>query len=331
MVLDPNLDQEAILSAEVPTPLADPNAAASQLLQDTDVPIEQLGQIQLVWRRFKRHRLAQIGAVTVILLGLMAVFAPLISPETYLNWNYLVSNVQPRLTYPGQSDWRYIMGSDVQGHSLLMWIAYGARVSLAVGILSAMLTSVIGIVIGGTAGYFGGWIDSVLMRITDVFLTLPQLPLLIMLSYYVSKGSWLLIVLIFGLIGWTGVARLVRSYYLTFRQQEFVEAARAIGVADARIIFRHILPNALSPVIVSTTLAVAGFIVAEAAIDFLGVGIKSPTVSWGLSLANSEDYFGAGNWWWAFFPGIFILITVLAINFFGDGLRDALDVRSRGE
>jgi peptide/nickel transport system permease protein len=211
-----------------------------------------------------------------------------------------------------------------------MWITYGARVSLEVGLISAALTMVIAIVVGGTAGYFGGWIDAVVMRITDVFLTLPFLPLLILLSFYLSKGSVWLIVLIFGVLSWPGAARLVRGYYLTFRQQEFTEAARAVGVSDTRIIFRHILPNAMSPVIVATTLAVAGFIGAEAAIDFLGVGIKSPNVSWGLSLSNAQNYFGEGNWWWALFPGLFLLITTLSINFLGDGLRDALDVRSRG-
>ena len=123
----------------------------------------------------------------------------------------------------------------------------------------------------------------------------------------------------------------MRSYYLTFRNQEFTEAARAVGVSDTRIIFRHILPNALSPIIVAGTLAVAGFISSEAAIDFLGVGIKPPTTSWGLSLANSEQYYGSGNWWWPLFPGLFLLITTLSINFMGDGLRDALDVRSRAE
>jgi ABC-type dipeptide/oligopeptide/nickel transport system permease subunit len=287
--------------------------------------------MELIWRRFKRHKLAMAGGVTLILLSLMAILAQFISPETYLNWNYLVSNVPPRLTSPFSADWKYIMGSDAQGHSMLMWIAFGARVSLTVGLVSAILTSIIGIVLGATAGYFGGWVDAAVMRITDVFLTLPFLPLIILLSYYIGGGSALLIIAIFGLISWPGTARLVRSYYLTFRQQEFTQAARAIGVSDTRIIFRHILPNALSPVIVNTTLLVAGFIVTEAAIDYLGVGIKPPTVSWGLSLANAEAYFGAGNWWWAFFPGMFILLTVLSINFLGDGLRDALDVRSRGE
>jgi peptide/nickel transport system permease protein len=330
-MIDPQHELQDVLSDETPAPLGGAPATAAALFSDTEVSVKQLGQGELIWRRFRRHKLAMFGVVALFLLILMAIFAPLISPETYLNWNYLVSNVPPRLTWPGQSDWKYLMGSDVQGHSLMMWIAYGSRVSLEVGLFAALLTSVIGICVGGTAGYFGGWVDAILMRITDVFLTIPVLPLLITLSYYLSKGSWVIIVLIFSLTGWTGVARLIRGYYLTFRQQEFTHAAQAIGVSDTRIIFRHILPNALSPVIVSATLLVAAYISSEAAIDFLGVGIRPPTVSWGLSLANSEDYFGAGNWWWAFFPGLFILITVLSINFLGDGLRDALDVRSRGE
>jgi peptide/nickel transport system permease protein len=271
------------------------------------------------------------GAIVLIVLGIMAIIAPLISPETFINWNYFAINYSPRLAAPGTSGWRYIMGTDAQGHSLLMWVTYGARVSLAVGLISAFLTMVIAVVIGATAGYFGGWTDAVIMRITDIFLTLPFLPLLILLSFYVGNGNMWFIILIFGVLSWPGAARLVRSYYLTFRNQEFAEAARAVGVSDTRIIFRHILPNALSPVIVSTTLAVAAFITSEAAIDYLGVGIKPPTVSWGLALSNSQDYFGEGNWWWALFPGIFLLLTTLAINFLGDGLRDALDVRARGE
>jgi peptide/nickel transport system permease protein len=295
---------------------------------ETEGPIRQYGQLSLVWRRFRRHRFALLGGIVLLLLALMAVFAPLISPETFLNWNYLVRNVPPRLTYPGASDWRYIMGSDAQGHSMLMWITYGARVSLAVGLLAALLTSFIGIALGGPAGFYGGWIDGVLMRITDIFLTLPFLPLIILLSAYLGGGNWLVIVVIFGLVSWPGTARLIRSYYLTLREQEFVAAARSVGVSDARIIFRHVLPNALSPVIVNTTLLVANFIVAEAAIDYLSVGIKPPAVSWGLSLSTAEGYFAAGNWWWPIFPGLFIVITVLSINFLGDGLRDALDVRA---
>lgn len=329
-MIDPQHEEQMVSSPSVVTPVTTPATAAEMLKTDTEVGIVQLSQMELIWRRFRRHHLAMAAAVALALLVLMAIAAPLVSPESYLTYNYNVSNLSPRLTWPGQSDWAYLMGTDAQGHAILMWIAYGARISLAVGLLSALLTAIIGVILGGVAGYFGGWTDSVVMRITDVFLTLPFLPLLILLSAYMSQGSWQLIVLIFGLLGWPGIARLVRSYYLTFRSQEFTQAARAIGVSDARIIFRHILPNALSPVIVATTLAVAGFIITEAAIDFIGVGIKTPTVSWGLALNNAQGYFAEGNWWWALFPGLFLLITVLSINFLGDGLRDALDVRARG-
>jgi peptide/nickel transport system permease protein len=328
-VIDPELEERAVLSDEMVTPVGGPSNIALRQLQDLDVPVVQLSQVQLVWRRFRKHKLAMFGAVVLVLLGLMAILAPLISPETFINWNYFAINYPPRFALPGQAGWKYVMGTDAQGHSLLMWITYGARVSMAVGLISAFLTIVISIVVGGTAGYFGGWTDSIVMRITDIFLTLPFLPLLILLSFYLSNGNMWFIILIFGVLSWPGTARLVRGYYLTYRTQEFTEAARAIGVSDTRIIFRHILPNALSPVIVSTTLLVAAFITAEAAIDYLGVGIKSPTVSWGLALSNSQDYFGEGNWWWALFPGVFLLLTTLAINFLGDGLRDALDVRTR--
>ena len=331
-MLDPQHAQQGALSGDEITPIAGPSDVAMRLMADTEVPIIQLGQFALVWKRFRRHKLAMAGAVTMLLLIVLALAAPLISPETYYGgWNLLAGDTAPRLTYPGAHDWKYLLGSDGNGHSMLMWIAYGARISLAVGVLSALLTMTVAIVVGATAGYFGGWIDAVVMRITDVFLTLPGLPLLILLSFYLAKGNWYVIVLLFGILSWPGAARLVRGYYLTFRSQEFAEAARAVGVSDSRIIFRHILPNALSPVIVATTLAVANFIGAEAAIDFLGIGISPPNVSWGLSLAGAQEYFGQGNWWWAFFPGLMLLITTLAINFMGDGLRDALDVRARAQ
>ncbi|HLJ66422.1 MAG TPA: ABC transporter permease [Chloroflexota bacterium] len=329
-MIDPTQEETAGLSAEVVTPVGGPSEAAQRMLQDTEVPIVQLGQWALVWRRFKRHHLALAGAITLGLLALMGIFAPLVSPESFFgNWNFVAGPVPPRWTLPWNTDWRYIMGADIQGHSLLMWIAYGARVSLSVGLLSSLLTMVIAIIVGATAGYYGGWVDAVMMRISDIFLTLPFLPLLILLADYAAGGNWVTIVFLFGVLSWPGAARLVRSYYLTFRVQEFTEAARAVGVSDTRIIYRHILPNALSPLIVAATLNVAGFIIAEAAIDFLGVGIRQPAVSWGVALSNSQNYILQGIWWWTFFPGLFLLITVLSFNFLGDGLRDALDVRSR--
>jgi peptide/nickel transport system permease protein len=331
MALDPQHELQGALSGDHISPITGPSEVALRL-QDSEVPIIQLSQFQLVWRRFRRHRLAMSGLAMLVLLILVAIFAPVLSPETFNNgWNLLAGNHPPVFAWPWQPNWKYILGADENGHSILMFITYGARVSLAVGLLSALLTMVIGILVGATAGYFGGWTDSVVMRITDVFLTLPQLPLLILLSFYVAGGDWKLIVILFGILSWPASARLVRSYYLTFRSQEFTEAARAVGVSDTRIIFRHILPNSLSPIIVATTLAVAGFIVAEAAIDFLGIGIKPPTVSWGLALSTAEDNFANNNWWATVFPGIMLLLTTLAINFMGDGLRDALDVRSKAE
>ncbi|MGH2448143.1 MAG: ABC transporter permease [Chloroflexota bacterium] len=297
---------------------------------DNEVAVRQLGQGELIWFRFRKHKLAMIGSIILALLVIMAVFAPIISPEVYLHWNYLDGNVAPRFAWPGTAGWKYLLGTDGTGHSLVMWIAYGARVSLAVGIFAALLTTIVGIVLGGMAGFFGGWTDTIIMRSTDIVLTLPFLPLVILLSYYVSGGSWVLIILIFAAFGWPSIARLVRSYALTLRRQEFSEAARAVGVSNHRIIFRYILPNAMSPIIVAATLSVADYIISEAAIDFLGVGVQPPTVSWGLALSNAQDSFLVGNWWWAFFPGMFILITVLAVNFLGDGLRDALDIRSHG-
>jgi peptide/nickel transport system permease protein len=329
-MIDPGREIEGGMPGEHALTTSEPSAVAQRLMaQDVEIAVIQLSQGALIWRRFRRHKLAIGGAVTLTLLILMAILAPLISPESYLTFDPTALNVHPTWALPWQSGWRYVLGSDSQSHALLMWITYGAQVSLAVGIVSSFFTMVIAILLGASAGYFGGWADAVIMRITDVFLTLPTLPLLILLSAYLSGGSAVVIIGLFAVISWPGAARLVRSYYLTFRNQEFAEAARAVGVSDARIIFRHILPNALSPIIVAATLSVAAFIVFEASIDFLGVGIHPPSTSWGLALANSEQYYGNNNWWWPLFPGLFLLITTLSINFLGDGLRDALDVRSK--
>ncbi len=208
--------------------------------------------------------------------------------------------------------------------------SYGDRVYRFLSAsFSSIFTTLIGFIVGAIAGYFGGIVDAIVMRVTDVFLTLPFFPVLLIVTAFVGQGSVPLIVIIFSFFGWPGVARLVRGSYLSLRNQEFVEAARAVGAPNRRIIFRHMLPSALRPVIVVTTLNVSGYIVSEAAIDFLGVGINYPTPSWGNILANAQDAMGAGNWWWPVFPGLAIVMTVLAVNFLGDGLGDALDVRSK--
>ena len=194
------------------------------------------------------------------------------------------------------------------------------------------MSSFVGTVLGAISGYFGGWVDNVIMRITDVFLTLPFLPLVIAISSLYSSGSGnvILIVAVLSFTGWAGLCRLVRAQFLTLREMEYTQAAVAVGVNQWRIIFRHLLPNTFAPIIVSTTLNVAAFIVLESTLDFLRVGIQfPPTATWGNALANAQNSIANGNWWWTFFPGAFIVITVLGINFVGDGLRDALDVRSR--
>jgi peptide/nickel transport system permease protein len=321
-MLDPQRELTSVLSEEAVVPVG-PSETAQLLLDETEVAVQQVSQWALVWYRFKRHKLALVGAGVLILFIIVAIIGPYISPETPLSYNPLAGNKPPQLNY------RYILGTDAFGHSVMMDVLYGARISMEVGLFAALSTSILGILIGAVSGYFGGWIDTIGMRVTDVFLTLPFVPLLILLSDYVGSGNVWFIIAIFAFVSWPGVARLVRSYYLSFRQQEFVEAARAVGASDVRIIFRHILPNALSVVIVATTLNIANFIITEAAIDFLGVGIHPPQVSWGLALADAQDYLTVGNWWWALFPGLALLITVLAANFMGDGLRDALDVRAK--
>ena len=187
----------------------------------------------------------------------------------------------------------------------------------------------IGTTIGSIAGYLGGFVDNVLMRVVDVMLSLPILFVILVASRFFGNGNVVLIVFIFGAFSWMGIARLVRSQFLSIREREFVEAARAVGVRDRRIIFRHILPNAFSPIVVSASLIVAGNIIGEAFVSFLGFGVNPTTPTWGNILSNALTFIPLGNWWWPLFPGLAIILTVLAVNFIGDGLRDAFDPRSR--
>jgi peptide/nickel transport system permease protein len=208
-------------------------------------------------------------------------------------------------------------------------VVNGARLSLFVGFSSMLIGVTIGTIVGTLAGFFGGFIDNVAMRVVDVMLSLPLLFVILVASRFFGNGSAVLIVVIFGLFSWMAVSRLVRSLFLSLREQDFVEAARAVGVSEARIAFRHILPNAISPIVVIASLIVAGNIIAEAFVSFLGFGISPVTPTWGNILSNALTFIPLGNWWWPFFPGLAIILTVLAVNFVGDGLRDALDPRTR--
>jgi peptide/nickel transport system permease protein len=298
----------------------------------------QGGQMGLVWQRFCRHRLALVGVALLGVIVLLAVCAPLLThtaPDTpHLDW----TDIQTGATGPTLANFPdRLMGVDTIGRSIWSGVLYGGRVSLLIGVAAALLTVVIGVVLGAVSGYFGGGTDLLLQRFTDMVLSIPFLPLMIALSAIIlhnptlhQQVSFLVLFLIlaFSLLSWPGVTRIVRSYSLTLREQQFIEAARAVGTSNARIIFRHVLPNAMSPIVVVFTLYVASFLTLEATLDFLGLGIAfPPTPTWGNLLTNAQDELLLGHWWWATFPGLLLLLTVLAVNWIGDGLRDALDVR----
>lgn len=297
---------------------------------EPEITSKQLTQLQLIWLRFRRHKPAMVGIGVIIFMVLIALLAavPQIMPESPYNmFSYDITNqnLSPRFS----PAWYFMMGTDDSGHTMVSQIMWGARISLEIGFIAAAVTAVVGVIVGSISGYFGGWVDTIMMRVTDVVLTLPYLPMLLLAANIFGQGHLWVIIGIFVVFSWPGLARLARSSYLSLRNQEFAEAARAVGVGNSRIIFRHLLPSALRPILVATTLNIAGFIVAEAAIDFLGAGIKYPDASWGNILANAQTGFSNGNWWWATFPGIALILTVLAVNFIGDGLGDALDVRSK--
>lgn len=297
---------------------------------DYEVALESLNQWQIAWRRFKRHKLAVVGAVIFGVMLFLAIFGPVI-------WPYDSLDLRPVSQYGGSPPgWLRTpptladpFGSDIGGRSVFVLVVNGARLSMAIGVATALIAVTIGIVVGSVAGYFGGRVDGFLMRFVDLMLTIPFLFVILVAARFFGAGDPIVLIAIFGALFWPGLARLVRALYLSLREQDFVQAARAVGVGDARITFRHILPNALGPIIVSATLLVANAIITEAFVSFLNFGLKAQDISWGNALANAQSVQVNGNWWWAFFPGMAIALTVISINFMGDGLRDALDPRSR--
>jgi peptide/nickel transport system permease protein len=306
----------------------------AELAADYEVALVSLNQWQLAWRRFRRHKLAMVGTGLFLTMCAMAIFGPFLLP-----YEPLPPAPQP---CPGLSFMDSYRGCPpgTAGHLLgttgslqrdvLTLVVNGARLSLLIGVGASVFAAIIGAIVGGIAGYFGGLVDNLLMRIVDVLLSLPILFVILLLAKVFGHGNWLPILVVFAALGWMGIARLVRSLFLSLRTEAFVDAARVVGVSDIRIIFRHILPNAMSPVIVATTLSVAGVIIGEAFVSYLGFGVDmlyQPT--WGNVLSNAQNFLTQGNWWWPLFPGLAIVLTVLGINFMGDGLRDALDPRSR--
>jgi ABC-type dipeptide/oligopeptide/nickel transport system permease subunit len=297
--------------------------AAPETAGDYEVALEPLSQWQLAWRRFRRHRLALVGSVLFGLMLLLAIFGPIIWPYDPLD---LERVTQPGGNPPGVNA---IFGTDSLGRSVFELVANGARLSVAVGVVTMLIATTLGVMVGAVAGYFGGFLEGALMRLVDLMLAIPFLFIILVAARFFGGGDPLILMIIFGVLSWPGLARLVRALFLSLREQDYVMAARAVGVSHVRIAFRHILPNAMGPIIVSATLLVANAIILEAFVSFLNFGIRSSDISWGTALARSQGTLIQGNWWWPFFPGMAIALTVIGINFMGDGIRDAFDPRAR--
>ncbi len=271
---------------------------------------------EVLWQRLRRNRMAMVGAAIVLAMFLFAMLASLIGRDPG------AIDIANRLQPPGLD---YPLGTDDLGRDVLVRILYGARISLLVGFVAVGIATFIGIILGAVAGFYGRWIDSLIMRFVDIMLCFPTFFLILAVIAFLKPSIWNIMIII-GLTSWMGVARLVRAEFLSLRERDFVLAAQAIGAKDARIIFRHILPNAISPVLVSATLGVAGAILTESALSFLGIGVQPPTPSWGNMLIAGKQTLGTA-WWLSVFPGLAILITVLGYNLLGEGIRDAMDPR----
>ncbi len=272
----------------------------------------------IVWAKFRRNRLASVSAVVVIALVLLATFAPWVAPR-----DPLYIDMAQKFAKPGEAG--FVLGADELGRDVLSRLLHAGRVSLAVGLMTALITVSVGSILGAMAGFYGGTIDAIIMRLVDILLSMPTIFLLLALAAFL-KPTLLTITLIIGLNSWMSVARMVRGQILSLKQQEFILAARAMGANDHRLIFRQLLPNALAPVLVAATLNVATAILLESSLSYLGYGIQPPTASWGNMLNNAQTYVLYAPWV-AVYPGFMITVTVLSFNFAGDGLRDALDPR----
>ena len=304
------------VSEPVPTRLAVPRPRAVRSLWTE------------TWRRFSRHRLAIVGVLVLAFL----VAAVLVGPFIY---RVPIDDIDFKAKLKGPS-WKHPLGTDDLGQDLLARMLYGGRISLAVGVAAMLIAISVGTAIGAIAGHTGGWVDHSLMRVTDLFLSLPQLPLLLLIVYLFrdilkklfgpEAGVFILIVAVIGGLRWMPVARLVRAQFLSLREKEFVEAARSLGAPAFRQVVRHILPNAIGPVIVAGTIDVAAAIIAESSLSFLGLGFPPDIPTWGRILFDAKDNLDFAPHW-AIFPGTAIFLTVLSINYIGDGLRDALDPR----
>ena len=289
---------------------------------------------QLIWRRFRKHRMAVVGGIGAVLLIIFIIGGSIIYPEARAN----ETDLKARLSPPSETHW---FGTDSVGRDVFIRIIYGGQISLFIGILAVTVSVSLGTLIGGIAAYYGGWVDSLLMRFTEAMLAIPSLFLLIVLAKFIGRevgqvvilgrtfsGSIGIVILVIGLTSWMYLARIVRASVLSIKELDYISASRALGASDTRIFFRHLVPNALGPIIVSSTLGLAGAILTEAYVSFLGLGVQQPTSTWGNMMQQAQSFLTRGAWWMWVFPSTFIVFIILSVNLLGDGLRDAFDPRS---
>ena len=289
---------------------------------------------QLIWRRFRKHRMAMLGAIGVILLVIFIIGGSIIVPESAAN----NTDLTDRLGAPSAAHW---FGTDSVGRDVFNRVIYGGQISLFIGLLAVTIEVTMGTLIGGLAAYFGGWVDAVLMRFTEAMLAIPSLFLLIVLAKFIGKnvgqvqilgrtfsGSIGIVILVIGMTSWMFLARIVRANVLSLKEMDYIAASKALGASTSRIFFSHLVPNTLGAIIVAATLGLAGAILTEAYVSFLGLGVQSPTSTWGNMMESAQSFLNRGAWWMWVFPSMFIIITILCVNLLGDGLRDAFDPRS---
>lgn len=311
-------------------------ASTSIARLDQDLTAKPLTPGQMVLLRFRRHKMAIFGLVMLVLLVLYSFGGALIFTEEYANQ----TNTSNRLQPPSRE---HPFGTDTVGRDILARTIYGGQISLMIGVFAVLVETIAGVLIGAASGYYGGRIDSILMRFTEAMFIIPSLFLLLVMAKFFGgripalnllgrefSGSVVVITLIIGLTSWMYLARIVRANFMSLKEREFILAANTTGASNISIIFSHILPNSIAPIVVSATLGVANAILAEAYISFLGLGVQPPTATWGNMLDGAYNYIESAPWLWIF-PGTLILLTVLSINFIGDGLRDALDPHTRAK
>lgn len=289
---------------------------------------------QLVWRRFRKHRMALIGGAGVFLLVLFIIVGSIAIPESKAN----STDLSARLSAPTANHW---FGTDSVGRDVFDRVIYGGQISLFIGVSSVIIEVTLGTLIGGLAAYYGGWVDALLMRFTEAMLAIPSLFLLIVLAKFIGRnvgqvqlfgrtfsGSIGIVIIVIGMTSWMFLARIVRANVLSLKEMDYISASKALGASSRRIFFGHLVPNTLGAIIVAATLGLASAILTEAYVSFLGLGVQQPTSTWGNMMQSAQSFLNQGAWWMWIFPSLFIILTILCINLLGDGLRDAFDPRS---